>query len=259
MKTLDQARPEIEKELKKQLAGRRFAELAESFNNTVFEQSESLKPAADLLKVAPRASGWITRNTAEDAQLNNQKLLQAVFSEDVRVNKRNTEAIEIAPGTIVAARVIEHKPSALQPFAEVKAATEKKLVQNRANQLAAQEGRQQLEALRQGKAPQLSWDAPQLVSRQDPKGMPEPVLRQVFKADTIKLPSYTGVEAPGGGFMLIKVSRVEDSPKTDRVQQQSLSEGLSQLMGEEYFAAYLSSLKQRAKIKLDKEQFEKKQ
>ncbi len=257
LKTLEQARPEIEKELKKQVAGRRFAELAESFNNTVFEQSDSLKPAADLLKVAPRTSGWISRSSAEDAQLNNQKLIQAIFSEDVRVNKRNTEAIEIAPGTIVAARVSEHKPSALKPFDDVKASIEKTLVQNRANQLAAQEGRQVLEQLRQGKAPQLSWDAPQLVRRADPKGMPEPVLRQVFKADANKLPSYTGVEAPGGGFMLLKIVRVEEPKKVDPAQQKSLSEGLAQITGEEQFNAYMASLKQKAKIKLDKDQFEK--
>jgi peptidyl-prolyl cis-trans isomerase D len=259
LRSFEQARPEIEKEIKKQLAGRRFAELAESFNNTVFEQSDSLKPAADLLKVAPRESGWITRNGAEEAQLNNPKLIQAIFSEDVRVNKRNTEAIEAGPGTIVAARVIELKPSAMQPFADVKTSIEKKLVQTRASQLAAQEGRQQLEQLRQGKAPQISWDAPQLVSRADPKGLPEPVLRQVFKADTAKLPSYTGVEAPGGGFVLIKLTRVEEPEKVDRTQQKSISEGLAQVVGEEQFTAYMASLKQKAKIKLDKEQFEKKQ
>ena len=203
-KSLEQARPDIEKELKKQRAGRRFAEVAESFNNIVFEQSDSLKPAAELLKETPQKSGWITRAGAEDARLNNPKLLQAVFSEDVLVNKRNTEAIEVAPGTLMSARVIEHKPSALQPFEQVKAAIEKKLVQQRANQLAAQDGREQLEALRQGKSVALSWSAPQLVSRTDPQGLTEPILRQVFKAQVAKLPSYGGIEAPGGGYMLLK-------------------------------------------------------
>ena len=134
------------------MATRQFAELAEKFNNTVFEQSDSLKPAADLLKQTPRTSGWITRSGAPDAELNNPKVIQAIFSEDVRVNKRNTEAIEVGPGMIVAARVIEHKPSALQPFEQIKAAIDKKLVAQRASQLAAEEGRKQLEELRQGKA-----------------------------------------------------------------------------------------------------------
>jgi peptidyl-prolyl cis-trans isomerase D len=259
MKSFDQARPEIEKELKKQLAGRRFAELAEAFNNTAFEQSDSLKAAADLVKAVPRESGWLTRSGGQEALLNNPKLLAAIFSEDVRVNKRNTEAVEVAQGTIVAARVIEHKPSAVQSLADVQASIEKKLVRTRASQLAAQEGRQQLEQLRQGKAPELAWSAPQLVSRGDPKGLPEPVVRQVFKADTGKLPSYTGVEVPELGFVLIRVTRVEEPQKVDLAQQKSITEGLAQTVGEEQFAAYLASLKQKSNIKLDKEQFENKQ
>ncbi|MGZ8210991.1 MAG: SurA N-terminal domain-containing protein [Burkholderiales bacterium] len=257
MKSLEQARPEIEKEAKKQRAGRRFAELAEQFNNVVFEQSDSLKPAAELVKQAPQTSGWITRSGADDARLNNPKLLQAIFAEDVLVNKRNTEAIEIAPGTIVAARVVEHKPSVVQSFDAVKAAIEKKVVQQRANQLAAQEGRQQLEQLRQGKDVQTTWSTPQLVSRADPKGFTEPILRQVFKADAAHLPAYAGVEAPGGGYMLLKVTRVVEPQKVDVAQQKQLAEALSQMVGEEHFAAYVASLKSKAKVSINKEKFEK--
>ena len=159
-RSFDQARPDIEQELKKQLAARQLAELAEKFNNTVFEQSDSLKPAAELIKQTPRTSGWVTRSGAQEAQLNNPKLVQAVFSEDVRVNKRNTEVIEIAPNTLVAARVVEHKPSVMQPFEQVRPAIEKNLVERRANQLAAQAGREQLELLRQGKVADVSWSAP---------------------------------------------------------------------------------------------------
>lgn len=257
LKSLEQVRPEVEKELKKQLAGRRLAELAEQFNNIVFEQSDSLKPAADLIKETPQKSGWITRNGAQDARLNNPKLLQAVFSEDVLVNKRNTEAVEVAPGTIVAARVIEHKPSVVQPFEEVKAAIEKKVVQQRASQLAAQEGRQQLEQLRQGKDVQVQWSAPQVVSRTDPKGFTEPILRQVFKVDAGHLPGYAGVEAPDGGYMLLKVTRVIDPQKADIAQQKQLGEALAQLLGEEQFTGYVASLKARAKVTLNKDKFEK--
>ncbi|MDB5865574.1 MAG: peptidylprolyl isomerase [Betaproteobacteria bacterium] len=259
VKSLEQARPEIEKELKKQLVGQRYAQLAETLNNTLFEQADSLKPAADAVKVAARTSGWISRSGAQEPLLNNPKLIQAIFADDVLVNKRNTEAIEVAPGTIVGARMVEHKPSAVQPFAEVKTAVEKKLVQTRASQLAAQEGRQQLEQLRQGKTPELSWEAPQLVSRADTKGMSEPVLRQVFKADETKLPSYTGVEGPGGSYLLLKVMRVVNPEKTDRAQAKSMADGLAQVLGEEQFNAYLASLKGKAKVKLEKDQIEKKQ
>jgi peptidyl-prolyl cis-trans isomerase D len=259
MKSFEEAKPAIEKELRKQQALQLYAKAADEFNNKLFEQSESLKGAAEIAKTQPKTSGWISRQGTDDPLLNNPKLIQAVFTEDVRVNKRNTEAVELAPGTIVGARVVEHRPSAMQPLADVKAAIEKKLVQTRASQLAAQEGRKMLEQLKQGGSADVSWDAPQLVSRADTKGMPEPLVRQVFKADTNKLPSYSGVEAPAGGFVLLRVSRVVDPDKSDRAQAKSLNEGLAQVVGEEQFNAYLASLKGKAKVKLDKEQFEKKQ
>jgi peptidyl-prolyl cis-trans isomerase D len=259
MRSFEQARPEIEKELAKAVAGRAYAETAEKLNNIAFEQSDSLKPAAELLKQTPQKSGWITRQRAEDARLNTPKLLQAIFSEDVLTNKRNTEAVEVAPGTIAVARIAEHKPSAMQPFEQVKSAIEQKLTQTRASQLAAQEGRQQLEQLRQGKDAQLSWAPPQLVSRADPKGMTDQQLRQVFKADTARLPSYTGVEVPGGGYMVLRISKVVDASSVDRAQQKSLGEGLAQLLGEEHFAAYMTSLTQKTKVRINKEAIERKQ
>lgn len=259
IRSFEQARPDIEKELKKQRAVRVYAETAEKFSNTVFEQSDSLKGAADLTKTPVQQSAWITRTAAQDAQLNNPKLLRAIFSEDVLVNKRNTEAVEIAPGVLLAARVSEHKPSAMQPFEQVKSAIEKKLIQSRASQLAAQEGRQQLDLLRQGKDTNASWGPTMLVSRAQPKDLPEPVLRQAFKADAGKLPAYTGVEAPGGGYLLIRITRVVEPQKIDRAQQNSVAEALAQMLGEEQFGAYVASLKEKSKVTIKKERFEKKQ
>jgi peptidyl-prolyl cis-trans isomerase D len=257
IKSFEQVRPEIENELKKQRAGREFAQLAEQFNNTVFEQSDSLAPAAELIKQTPQSSGWITRTGAQEPRLGNPKLLQAIFSEDVLVNKRNTEAIEVSPGTLVAARVIEHKPARVQPLEDVKDVVRSKLVQTRAIELAAQEGRERLEQLRQGKDAQVAWSAPQLVSRGDAKGFSEPAVSQVFKADAVKLPSYTGVEVPGEGFMLLRITRIVEPEKTDTARQKQLSETLAQIVGEEQFAVYLASLKSKAKVSLNKEQFEK--
>lgn len=258
MKSFEASRPEIERELKKNGALRAYAETAEKLNNTVFEQSDSLKGAAELLKQTPQKSGWITRAGSEDVRLSNPRLVQAIFSDDVLNGKRNTEAVEIAPGTVIAARIVEHKPAAVRPFEEVKAAIEKKLVATRAHQLAAQDGRQKLEQLRQGVDAQVSWDAPALVSRADAKGVGDNVVRQAFKADSTKLPSYTGVEVPGGGYVLLRVSKVVEPTGVDKTKQNQIGEGLAQILGEEHFTAYVASLRQKSKVLINKEQIERK-
>src|SRR5690606_2315562 len=142
--------------------------------------------------------------------LGNQKMLQAVFSEDVLKNKRNTEAIEVAPGVLVGARVAEHKPASIQPFDQVSGALVKKLTLQQAGQLAAQEGRAQLAALKEGKEIQIAWSAPVLASRNDAKGLSGEVLRQAFKTGVSKVPAYSGTEVAGNGYALLRVSKVQE-------------------------------------------------
>lgn len=257
-KTFEEARPEIEAELKKQLAGRKFAEMAEAFSNTLFEQSDSLKAAADLVKVAPQKSGWMARSSGDNTTLGNQKLLQAVFSEDVLKNKRNTEAVEVAPGVLVGARIAEHKPAAIQPFDQVSGALVKKLTLQQASQLAAQDGRAKLEALKQGKDAQVAWSTPLLAGRGDPKGIPVEVLRQAFKADVSKLPAYAGAEAAGGGYTLVRISKVQEATEGAKDKQNTIAQTLRQVAGQAELAAYLASLKQKSEVNVRKDVVEKK-
>ncbi|NDE05608.1 MAG: peptidyl-prolyl cis-trans isomerase, partial [Flavobacteriia bacterium] len=50
-KTFEESRASLEVDAKRQLAQRKFAEAAEQFTNLVYEQSDSLKPAAEKLKL----------------------------------------------------------------------------------------------------------------------------------------------------------------------------------------------------------------
>ena len=82
-----------------------------------YEQSDSLKPAAEKFKLLIKQSDWIGRQVnPANGPLGNEKLLSALFSEDSVKTRRNTEAVEIAPNTLVAARIVEYKPASLQPF-----------------------------------------------------------------------------------------------------------------------------------------------
>ncbi|MGQ0752617.1 MAG: SurA N-terminal domain-containing protein [Betaproteobacteria bacterium] len=259
-RSFEDARSQIESELKRQQAGRKFAELAEHFNNVVFEQSESLQPAAELAKSPVRQSGWITREHAADQVLNQPRVRQAVFADDVIANKRNSQAVEATPGVLVAARLLERKPAAMQPLSDVAGAIEKKLIRQRAAQLAAQEGRQRLEKLRQGQGAdaEVKWGEPQLVGRADAKGFNEAVLRQAFRADVAKVPAYSGTDTPNG-YTLIRVSRVVEPEKIDAERRKQVAEAIRQLRGQEAMLAYVESLKRKDPVRISKELVEKKQ
>jgi peptidyl-prolyl cis-trans isomerase D len=120
MRSLAEATPEIEAELKKAAAARRFAEIAESFSNMVYEQSSSLKPASDLLKLTVQTSPWFSKAAGAPPALSNPKLLAEIFSDDAIKAQRNTSAVEVRPGVLVSARVAEHKPAEVMPLEKVK-------------------------------------------------------------------------------------------------------------------------------------------
>jgi peptidyl-prolyl cis-trans isomerase D len=250
-------RGQLEAEAKKQRAARRFAESTEAFSNLAYEQPDSLKPAADRFKLQIRTTSWITKSANQElGPLDNPKLLAALFSPDAIKNKRNTDAIEVAPGILVAARVVEHQPAAQRGFEEVKAEIADKLRRQQAAELAQKDGAAKLEQLRKGADLGLKWGAPRVVSRRDAQGMPSDLLRPVVAADVSKLPAYVGTPMADAGYLLLRISKVIEAEPKERGADVEARAG--QLFGASQYDAYLDSLRSRADIQVKRENLEKK-
>ncbi|MDP3482164.1 MAG: SurA N-terminal domain-containing protein [Sulfuricella sp.] len=257
-RSLDEVKGEIAQELKKQKAVKKFAELAETFSNTVYEQPDSLNPVADALKLKIQSSPWISKKGTDMALLKHPKLLQAVFSEDALKLKRNTEAVEVAPNTLVAARVAEYKAASYKPFEELNTELAKRLLHEQGNVAAVKQGKDALASLQKGGAvADLKWGATILISRENASSMGKDALSQIFRADAGKLPAYTGIENPKGGYTLIKISKVVEPDAIDPAKRKSYANQLRQVFAQEYSSAYLASLKQKADISIKKEKLEK--
>jgi peptidyl-prolyl cis-trans isomerase D len=257
----DESRKQVELDLKRQKAGKKFADLAEQLNNQVFEQGESLKPAADALKLPVQTSGWISRTGAENKLLNSPKLLQAIFADEAVKNKRNTEVIDVGSNTLVAAHVIEYKAAAVKPLEEVRADIVKLLTRQQAAALAAKQGRELLVKLRQATGEAVAWSAPKLISRenaQSTQGFAGPAIGEIFRADGAKLPAYVGYENPQGGFVLVKITRIVDSDAFDAAKRKAAADELRQLVAQEELNAYVASLKLKADVKVEQDRLEKK-
>lgn len=257
-RSFDEVKGGIAQDVKKQKAVKKFAELAETFSNMVYEQPDSLNPVADALKLKVQTSPWISKKGADIALLNHPKLLQAVFSEDALKLKRNTEAVEVAPNTLVAARVAEYKAASYKPFEELNTELAKRLLREQSNAMAVKQGKDALASLQKGGvAADLKWGAPILINRENASSMGKDALNQIFRADAGKLPAYTGIENPKGGYVLIKVSKVIEPGAIDPAKKKSYSNQLRQALAQEYSSAYLASLKQKADISIKKEKLEK--
>jgi peptidyl-prolyl cis-trans isomerase D len=102
--SLDEAKAQIEQDLKRQKATRKFVEAADQFQNLVYEQADSLQAAAKGLNLEVKTTPMLTRTQVQELAQNSPKFVQAVFSAESLQAKRNTEALEVAPNTLMAAR-----------------------------------------------------------------------------------------------------------------------------------------------------------
>ena len=255
VRPIEEVKAEIEGELKRQAASRKFAEAAEGFNNMVYEQSDSLQPAADQFKLTIEKSDWVpkspdAKSAAQIGQLANPKILTALFSEDAIKNKRNTEAVEIAPNTLLAARVLEHSPASVKPFETVKAEIEALLKTQKEAAMAKAMGEEKLAELKKGDKDSLTWSATKTMTRQQALAMPIPALQAIFKADVQKLPAYVGSEL-GGSYMIYKIVKATQPEKLDEARRKGIREEYTSIVAQQDVAAYLSSLRQRYKIEIN--------
>jgi len=251
-----EVRKELTAELARQKGAKRFAEAAETFSNTVYEQSDSLKPVAERFKLQVQTSTWIGKSARQElGALDNPKLLAALFSADVLKNRRNTDAVEVAPGTLVAARVLEHQPAAQRKFEEVKGEIAQLLRQREASALAFKDGAAKLDKLRKGEDAGVRWGPARLVSRRSAQGLPAELLRRVVSADVSKLPAYVGVPVPDAGYVLLRISRVVEGKAGADAQDEARYAGM---MGAAQLEAYVASLRERTSVSVNAAILEKK-
>jgi peptidyl-prolyl cis-trans isomerase D len=253
VKTLDEAKGEIAAEIKKQQAAKKYSELAEIFTDTVYEQSDSLKPVADKLNLKIETASNLTRtpnpNVAPGAPFNNPKFLSALFSNEAIKNKRNTEAVEVAPNTLIAGRVLEYKPVSKRPFDEVKNIVRERVIQTEAANLAKKAGEAKL-AESKVKGDANGFSEAKLISRVKVQNVNPVAAAAIMKADVSKLPTYVGVEVPGQGYGVYRINKVGQPATVDTARRQAEQQQVTEVLSQEETFAYLEALKQKAKVKI---------
>lgn len=246
-----EVRPALEAELRKQQAQKKYAEAAETFSNTVYEQADSLKPVADKLKLEVRTAPVVTRTPQPGASgpLVNPKFLEALFGPDAVERKRNTEAVEFGPNQMVSGRIVQHTPARTRPFEEVKDQVRDRVIGARAAELARKEGAAKLAAWQAAPASaELPAAAP--LSRQDGAKYPRQVIEPALRADPGKLPALMGVDLGAEGYAVVKVNRVlpREAPPAQQAQQELLQYTRAWTTAEAL--AYYELLKERYNVQV---------
>ncbi len=250
--SFESLRPSLEADLKKEQAQRKYAELAETFSNMVYEQSDSLKPVADKLKLNIQKANQVARQPAagqSKSVLTNPALLNALFNEASLQKQRNTEAIEVAPSTLVSARVVKHQPAATLPLAEVKEFVKRALTQEKAAEIAKAQGEQRLAAL---KAKTGSDTLPNaiVISRENTQRQLPQVVEAALRADPSNLPSVNGVDLGAQGFAVVRVTKIFPPEPENKALMAQAQQQFTQLWGTAETQAYIAQLKTKLKAEI---------
>jgi peptidyl-prolyl cis-trans isomerase D len=252
VKPLDEVKTEVAAALKKQKAAKKYSELAETFTNTVYEQADSLKPVADKLGLTIQTAEGVSRTPspqAAAAPYNNAKFLTALFNNDSIKTKRNTEAVETAPSTLISGRIVDFKPASKRPLAEVDAQIRQRVTMEEAQKLAAKAGAEKLAALQ--KADDVKGFGPaKLVSRAKPDGVNGLALAQIVRADVSKLPAFVGVDIPGMGYGVYRIGKVQQPADIDPARRKGEEEQIGNIVAQQDLYSYVQALKQKAKVKI---------
>lgn len=250
--SFEELRASMEADLKQQQAQRKFAEVAEAFANTVYEQADSLQPVVDKLKLKIQTAKGVVRTPAPGATgaLANPKFLEALFSSDALENKRNTEAVEFGTSQMVAGRVAEYTPARTLAYEEVQAKVRQRYVAEKAAELARKEGEAKRTAWAENAASAAGLSAPMVVARDLSQNQPRALLDAVLSVNTDVLPAWAGVDLGEQGYAVAKVNRVVPHEAPEPLLAQQRQQQYVQWWSTAEGLAYYETLKQRFKVQM---------
>ncbi len=216
-KSLEEVRPEIVNLYREQESQKRFAEEADNFTNMVYEQSESLEAVIKKYNLKPVVVKNVGKNGPTDPETKrilNQHVMDNLFSDECLREKRNAQAVEAAPNTLVAARVAAFHPKHVSAFEEVRTQIVQLLTSRVAAEKAKTVGTDLLTKARQD-AKSVEFGTPVEISRSAPKGQPFALVNAVMRVPAQELPAFVGVAADDGYYVahIIKSAKEEAKPE----------------------------------------------
>jgi peptidyl-prolyl cis-trans isomerase D len=244
-------RPKLEADLREQQAKRQFAELAETFSNSVYEQADTFKPVAEKLKLTIQQVQGLGRapTPATAGVMANPKILEALFSEESISKRRNTAAIELGNNTLVSARIVNYRAAAVRPFGDVKESVRTQFMLEQAQALAKAEGQARLSAWKAQPAQAQVGNAV-VVSRDQTQGQPQVVVDAALRADPSAMPALVGVDLGAQGYAVVRVNKLVPREEPNAQQQAQSREQFARLLGNAEAGAYLAHLRSQFKVEI---------
>ena len=263
VQSLDQVRSEIETEVRRLRAEERFNELAEILGSTVFEQPDSLEPAADHLGVKVMRSEWFTQD-AGTGIAEFQVVRDAAFGNEVLIDGLNSELIEIDQDNLVAVRKVDYRARRQLDLNEARPGLEKRLRAVEASDRMEKAGEDLVARLKSG----ADWDELLIAHKLARVRLPETtetllepleqVVARVVYAALVPLSGqivYGGERISPARYAIYRLERVEfgDPANASEEDRLGVEKILSSRRGGEMVIGWRQGLRKVAKVQINEE------
>ena len=263
VQSLDQVRSEIETEVRRLRAEERFNELAEILGSTVFEQPDSLEPAADHLGVKVMRSEWFTQD-AGTGIAEFQGVRDAAFGNEVLIDGLNSELIEIDQDNLVAVRKVDYRARRQLDLNEARPGLEKRLRAVEASDRMEKAGEDLVARLKSG----ADWDELLIAHKLARVRLPETtetllepleqVVARVVYAALVPLSGqivYGGERISPARYAIYRLERVEfgDPANASEEDRLGVEKILSSRRGGEMVIGWRQGLRKVAKVQINEE------
>jgi peptidyl-prolyl cis-trans isomerase D len=251
-RSFESVRGEMETEVRKQLAQKRFSELAVQFTDAV-DQESGLKPVADKFKLELRQEAALQRQPQPGANpvLANPKLLAELFSNDSLGRKQNLQAIDLGSNQLVSARVLSHSPARKQTLDEVRAKVREAVLNAKAVAAARDDAAARLKQWQADPASAASsLPQPVVVSRGQLQNLPAKLVDAALRAPTSPLPAWFSVDLGDAGQAVVKLNQILPADQIALGGPARIQSQYAQLWSQAESEAYYGALKQRFKAQV---------
>lgn len=251
---------QLKEEEQLSIAQEEVAVQAEQLKNLVYEQSDSLTPAAEKLGLTIRTTELFSRASGNGIA-SNEIVRREAFGNTVMQENFNSEPLEIADGVFVVIRKLDTAPAEPKKLADVSAQIKSTITSERAIAKAKETGESVLERAEQ------NWDelakdetlkvSTHSVSMIDTERKVSPdVLREVVKIQledsATKVVSFEGF---GGDFHVVRLTQIApgDLTAVSEAVKDSTRRLVAQRNGSALIDNYLEGLNKELELEIDED------
>ncbi len=257
VESFDEVRDELVQQLRLRKSENRFYDMSETLANWIYEQPDSLEPAAEALGLEISESDWFDRKDGKGIAAY-PEVVTAAFSEEVLKRGFNSEPIELEPNHIIVVRLKDHKQATSQSLEEARQTIVDELRNRQAQETLAKDIEALQKRARQGGKLQALAEAhsgklgkPSLVKR-TAENLDNAILNKAFQ---LPKPKEGGVSVgstvlSNGDQAVVVVSRIVSgkSEELSAEERKTLAQQLAGQMGASEFESFLDSLRRQAHV-----------